>query len=163
VTVTHTEARPVGRPLLVTALVLYLVVLTWLVVWKLAEPWVGTASDRHLKLMPFVATATAGASRPIEVLGNVIVFVPFGLLLALLAPTRFWLSAATIALTSCGFELAQFVLATGITDTTDVITNTAGGVLGLAVVRATDLVLRAARADRDLRRRRRPRSAGWSP
>ncbi|GGI39062.1 hypothetical protein GCM10010988_22190 [Cnuibacter physcomitrellae] len=154
--------RPVGRALLVVALALYLVLLTWLVVWKLAEPSIGTAADRHLKLIPFVATSTAGASRPIEVIGNVVVFVPFGLLLGLLAPARLRLSAAAMALTSCGFELAQFVLAVGITDTTDVLTNTAGGVLGLAIVRLAALRGRSVRREGGLRPRRPARSAGWS-
>lgn len=160
---THAAARPPGRPLLVSVLVLYLVLLTWLVVWKLAEPYVGTAGDRHLKLVPFVATATAGASRPIEVIGNVVVFLPFGLLLGLLEPARPWLSAMVMAATSCLFELAQFVLAVGVTDTTDVLTNTAGGVLGLAVVRGAQLRILRSRAEDDVRERRRAGSGGWSP
>lgn len=147
---THSAARPVGRPFLAAVLVLYLVVLTWLVVWKLAEPYVGTAGDRHLKLIPFVATELAGASRPIEVVGNVMVFVPFGLLLGLLAPARFWLSALVMAATSCAFELAQYVLAVGVTDTTDVLTNTAGGVLGLVVIRLAE---RSARSGEPIRGR----------
>ena len=127
--------RVVGRALVVAVLVVYLVLLVWLVVWKLNEPFVGTAADRHLKLIPFVATSTAGASRPIEVIGNVLVFVPYGILLGLLRPSRPWLSTAAIAATSCAFEIAQYVLAVGVTDTSDVIANTAGGALGLVLAR----------------------------
>lgn len=50
--------RPSRAPrLLVAGLFLaYLVLLTWLIVWKLEVPFVGWGETRHLKLMPFVAS-----------------------------------------------------------------------------------------------------------
>lgn len=115
--------------------VTYLVLLTWVVLWKLEIPFVGDGTERQVKLVPFVATARAGASAPVEVLANVMIFVPFGVYLALLAPsTRWWRSAGMIAGASLAFEIVQYLLAVGRTDLTDVVANTAGGVLGLGLV-----------------------------
>ena len=115
--------------------VTYLALLTWVVLWKLEIPFVGDGTERQVKLVPFVATARAGASAPVEVLANVLIFVPFGGYLALLAPsTRWWRLAATIAGASLTFEIVQYLLAVGRSDLSDVVANTAGGVLGLALV-----------------------------
>jgi glycopeptide antibiotics resistance protein len=67
-------------------------------------------------------------------LDNVIVFIPFGLLLsASLKQTSFRQKLALIFLFSFSAEILQFVFAIGTTDITDVITNTFGGLLGLAL------------------------------
>ncbi len=128
------RAARTSRGMLAALFVVYLAVLAWLVLWKLHEPFVGTEGMRSLKLTPFVAAEGFGASRPPEVAGNVVVFVPFGLYLGLLAPRWSWLRvAAATGLTSLVFEIAQYVLAVGSTDASDVIANSAGGILGVAL------------------------------
>jgi glycopeptide antibiotics resistance protein len=115
--------------------VAYLLLLTWVVLWKLLVPFVGDGSERQVKLAPFVATAGAGPSALFEVLANVLLFVPFGVYLGLLAPsTRWWRLAVAIVGASFLFEVIQYVLAVGRSDLSDVVANTAGGVLGLALV-----------------------------
>jgi glycopeptide antibiotics resistance protein len=126
-----TARRPV---LLVVLFVISLVLLIWIVLWKLEVPYIGAAAGlpRPVKLVPFVATAQAGPSAPLEVAANVALFVPFGLYLGLLAPTwRWWHATALLAGSSLALETAQHVLSVGSFDTTDVITNTAGGLIGL--------------------------------
>ncbi|MFC8733966.1 VanZ family protein [Luteimicrobium sp. NPDC057192] len=135
------------RPWLVALFGVYLVLLVWLVLWKLDVPWVGSGARRTVKLVPFVATDQNGPSKPSEVLGNVLVFVPFGVYLGLLAPRRAWWwtwarALGVVALTSAALEAAQYVLAVGSTDVSDVLANTAGGVAGLVVVALVRLVLR---------------------
>jgi len=135
------------RPWLVALFAVYLVLLVWLVLWKLDVPWIGSGVRRTVKLVPFVATAQNGPSDPSEVLGNVLVFVPFGVYLALLAPHRPWWrtwarALGSVALTSAALEVAQYVLAVGSTDISDVLANTAGGVAGLVLVALVRLVLR---------------------
>jgi glycopeptide antibiotics resistance protein len=146
---TITPART--RPVLAALLAVYLVLLVWLVLWKLDVPWVGSPERRTVKLVPFVATAANGPSKPSEVLGNVLVFVPFGVYLGLLAPVRaswpaWWRtwprSVALVAVASAGLEVAQYVLAVGSSDVSDVLANTAGGVAGLVLVAVVRLVLR---------------------
>ncbi|GAA4852993.1 hypothetical protein GCM10023221_36080 [Luteimicrobium xylanilyticum] len=141
------RARTLTRAWLVALFGAYLALLVWLVLWKLHLPWVGTGERQAPKLVPFVATAENGPSQPSEVLGNVLVFVPFGVYLGLLAPARAWWrtwgrAVGVVALTSIGLEAAQYLLAVGSADVTDVLTNTAGGVVGLAVVALARAVLR---------------------
>lgn len=131
---TTVTERPGGRGAAAAAAALfaaYLVLLVWLVLWKLQLPWEAVPVQRSLKLVPFVAAEGYGASAVREVAGNVAVFVPFGLGLARLRPRLGWwrITAAAAGL-SAGLELAQFALAVGHTDLTDVLTNTAGALLG---------------------------------
>ncbi|SFR92433.1 Glycopeptide antibiotics resistance protein [Microbacterium sp. cf046] len=122
----------------------YLVLLTWLVVWKLHVPYIGDASVREIKLIPFVRTAGAGSNAPFEVIANVAVFIPFGVYLGLVVPSwRWWKAIFLIAGTSLAMELAQYVLAVGKTDVTDVIANTAGGLAGLGLISVARAALRS--------------------
>jgi glycopeptide antibiotics resistance protein len=123
------------RVALVTMLVVYLALLVWVVLWKFELPWVGTPAHRTIKLVPFVGTSEFGPSQPPEVVANVVLFVPFGLYLGILLPARRWpLAVLAFAATSVGLETAQYVFAVGSSDVSDVISNTAGGVLGLASI-----------------------------
>ncbi|WP_159601073.1 VanZ family protein [Agromyces humi] len=113
----------------------YLALLTWIVIWKLEIPFVGTGDLRQLKLVPFAPSACDGASAPSEVVVNVLLFVPFGVYLGLLAPAwSWWRSAAALAGASLAMEVVQYVLAVGSSDVTDLVTNTAGGLAGLGVL-----------------------------
>jgi glycopeptide antibiotics resistance protein len=113
---------------------LYLLLLAWIILFKLEVPYVGGEWNRGLKLVPFVRTTESGPSAPLEVLVNLALFVPFGVFLGVLAPRRrWWYRVGLIAATSCALEVAQYVLAVGRTDVTDVIVNTAGGLMGLGV------------------------------
>jgi len=119
---------------LIMAFALYMLLLVWIVLWKLELPWVGGV-DRVIKLVPFLATAEQGASRPSEVIVNLLLFVPFGLFLGLLAPWWSWHRLAGVtAVVSLALEAAQFVLAIGSTDVTDVLVNTAGALIGYGLV-----------------------------
>lgn len=123
------------RPFLVTLFGVYLVLLAWIVLWKLEVPWVGEAGHRVVKLVPFFATAGTGASNEVEVALNLLLFVPFGLFVGLLAPSwRWWRAAGVVAGASLALEVAQYVLAVGSSDVTDVVVNTAGGLAGVALV-----------------------------
>ncbi|MFK4804712.1 VanZ family protein [Microbacterium sp. ZW CA_36] len=124
---------------LIAALAIYVLLLVWIVLWKLELPWVGGV-DRVIKLVPFVATAEQGASRPSEVIVNLLLFVPLGLFLGLLAPRWSWRRLAGVAATvSLALEATQFVLAIGSTDATDVLVNTAGALIGFGLVAFTRL------------------------
>jgi len=127
------STRPPTRTALVALFVVYLVVLVWTVLWKLEVPWTG--GDTMVKLVPFVAADGAGASAPVEVVANLVLFVPLGIYLGLLAPRwPWWAAAGTIAGASVALEVTQYVLAVGRSDTTDVIVNTVGGLVGLGLL-----------------------------
>jgi glycopeptide antibiotics resistance protein len=124
-----------GRALLFLLFALYLVLLAWIVLWKLEVPHIGGGELRQIKLVPFVPSACDGASDLSEVIANVLLFLPFGLDLGLLAPTwPSWKTAGTVAGASLALEFAQYVLAVGSSDITDIITNTTGGLAGLGLL-----------------------------
>ncbi|SIN79297.1 VanZ family protein [Agromyces cerinus] len=132
--------RRAGRGILLPGLfALYLALLVWVVMWKLEVPYIGIGGLGQVKLVPFVSDDCNGASAPSEVIANIVLFIPFGLYLGLLAPTwPWWKAACAIAGASLALEVAQYALSVGSSDVTDLITNTAGGLIGLillAVVR----------------------------
>ena len=131
------QTKPQSRRLVVILFVIYLVLLTWTILWKLELPWVGEAAllPRPWKLVPFVAAGDAGASIPREILANVLLFVPFGVYLGVLAPSWQWWKAGGIFLgASLILEVLQHLLSTGSFDSSDVITNTVGGLAGLGLM-----------------------------
>ncbi len=128
-----------GRRILIGAFVVYLVLLAWVVLWKLETPWIGAAAGlpRPLKLVPFIASGDADASAPVEVIINIVIFVPFGLFVGALAPTLAWWKGGGIFLAaSLGLETTQHLISTGSFDTTDLLVNTFGGLLGSAICSA---------------------------
>lgn len=123
------------RRLVALSFVVYLVLLVWLVLWKLHTPYIGDAGSGSIKLVPFVSTATAGSSAPREALANVAVFVPLGLFLATLLPRWSWLGITAVAgFISASLEVTQYAWGIGVADITDVITNTTGALVGCIVV-----------------------------
>ena len=123
------------RPLLVVLFVVYLVLLAWIVLWKLELPHVGSGALRQLKLVPFAPSGEDEASAPLEVVANILFFVPFGIYLGLLAPSwQWWKTLLAVALGSVALELAQYVLAVGRSDMTDLVANTAGGLAGIGLL-----------------------------
>lgn len=123
------------RGLLAVLFVVYLALLVWVVMWKLEWPSVG-GGVRNVRLTPFVEASNGdGASQSMEVWGNLLLFVPLGVYLSLLAPTwSRWRLTILAASLSAGLEIAQYVLAVGRTDITDVIVNAAGAVVRMGLV-----------------------------
>ena len=127
--------QPARSGWLVVLFGVYLVLLVWIVLWKLEVPYIGGGGLRHIKLVPFVSTAEDGASEPLEVIANVVLFVPFGVYLGLIAPSwPRWRLGGVVAGTSLLFEVTQWVLSVGSCDITDLIVNTAGGLAGLGLL-----------------------------
>ena len=125
----------VSRRLLFVSFMVYLILLAWTILWKLEVPFVGRAELRSIKLIPYVANGSAGASGPVEAAANVALFVPFGVYLGLLAPKwSWWRTAAVFAGASVVLETLQYLFAVGSSDITDVIDNVAGGLVGAALV-----------------------------
>ena len=123
------------RGWLVALFVLYLLLLAWIVLWKLQMPYVGEGALRHIKLVPFAPTPEDGASDPLEVVANVVLFVPFGLYLGLISPSwPWWKLAGVVAGSSLLLEVTQWVLSIGSCDIADLIVNTAGGLAGLGLL-----------------------------
>lgn len=112
----------------------YLTVLLWLILFKFSFDIV-TVIEHHqtrtLNLIPFAGLSHTTVREMIE---NVAVFVPLGLLFGIATgPKRFWQKLGIISAVSLGVEIIQFIFGIGITDITDLITNTLGGLIGLSL------------------------------
>jgi glycopeptide antibiotics resistance protein len=109
----------------------YLVILLWLVLFKFSYDPIGVIRDfqtRRLNLIPF-ASAYKG-----EMISNIVAFIPLGVMLGVnFKQVGFRYKIAVIFAVSLAVETIQFALAIGVTDVTDMIMNTLGGFIGLAV------------------------------
>jgi glycopeptide antibiotics resistance protein len=117
-------------------LAVYILLLLWLVLFKFSFDFWGVVAyfqHRGLNLIPF-AGISRGTVR--EMIENFVVFLPFGLLLsASFKRVQLWRKLAVIGAVSVGVETLQYILAIGLTDITDVIMNTLGGLAGLLLYR----------------------------
>ncbi|MGI9822611.1 VanZ family protein [Agromyces sp. Marseille-Q5079] len=87
----------------------------------------------------------------LEFLANIVLFVPFGVLVPVVFPgLRPWMVVALGLLTSAGIELVQFVLPTRFPTVSDVVANTLGALIGCLWVAAVSRRAVRARAERDL-------------
>jgi len=114
-------------------LALYLLILLWLVLFKfsLNLSSVLDYQTRSLNLIPF---ADASRNNLRGWIYNIVIFIPFSLLLSVnLKRANFWRKLACVLILSLAIEITQFILMIGITDITDIITNTFGGFLGLVL------------------------------
>jgi glycopeptide antibiotics resistance protein len=109
----------------------YLFLLLWLVLFKFAYDPFAVIRDyqtRTLNLIPFAY------SRNSEMIANVLAFIPFGVMLGVnFKQLAFRYRIAAIFAFSVAVEIIQYLLAIGATDITDIIMNTLGGSIGLAV------------------------------
>jgi glycopeptide antibiotics resistance protein len=112
-----------------TILVLYLLFLLWLILFKLSlEMPVANYQMQTINFLPFINIQ----ENPREVIDNLIIFIPFGLLLGVnFKQMTLWRRLVYIFAFSISVELLQYAFAIGIADITDIITNTAGGLIGL--------------------------------
>ena len=113
----------------------YLFVLMWLVLFKFSyDPFavIREFQTRSLNLIPFTR------AHKNEMISNMIAFIPFGVMLGVnFKQAVFKNKILVIFAFSLVAEILQFVLAIGVTDITDIIMNTLGGIVGLA---AYDLI-----------------------
>jgi glycopeptide antibiotics resistance protein len=118
------------KPLSKVVLTVYLLTLLWLVLFKFSFDITFVLEEhqmRSLSMIPFT-----GHLR--EMADNLLIFIPFGLLLSVnFKQITFWQKLIVVSFFSIAIEAIQFILAIGITDTTDVIMNTLGGLFGLTL------------------------------
>lgn len=114
---------------------IYLVVLVWVVLFKMCFSIHHLPTVQSLNFVPFAQTAVIdGQLDYSEIIGNILIFVPFGMYLSMLNPS--WAVSMRVLMmvsTSLFFEISQYVLAIGGTDITDILGNTLGGVIGIGL------------------------------
>ncbi len=126
------------RGVLVTNLVAYLLMLVWVVLFHATLETLHSAFDPDfcsINLYPYF--------NGMESILNGLIFVPLGLYLGVLfegnAVAR---NVGLVVAVSFLLEIAQYILAVGATDVMDLINNTIGGALGLAICYAAKRILK---------------------
>jgi glycopeptide antibiotics resistance protein len=133
-------------------LALYIVTLVWIVLFKLTFNISKILHYQHrsLNLIPFAAPSRVhGRINYGEIILNCLFFIPLGLLLnvnfkkAGFLPKLFFIVGFSI----CA-ELIQYIFAIGATDITDVMMNTAGGVIGMKLYDLNNKYIKTEKLDR---------------
>lgn len=120
------------QQLTVGLLAVYLLVLTWIILLKLQFSFADLDRVCRINLIPLAGSRFPdGRINWSEIWCNLLVFLPMGVYVALLQPKRPVLAALGAAFgVSLSYEVLQFILAIGISDVTDLLSNTLGGGLG---------------------------------
>jgi len=113
----------------------YLAGLTWIILFKMQFSRQELPAIRNINLVPFGQPAmTNGTTDFDEIIGNLLAFVPFGIFTGMLLEKRlFLIKVVPVFFTSLAFEAAQYIFAIGASDITDLLMNTAGGIIGIVL------------------------------
>lgn len=111
----------------------YLILLAWIILMKTEFSFDHIYRVRSTNFIPFEGTAVYNNQLHYqEIYLNVLIFVPFGIYLSVLKPSwHFLQKAILIFLVSFSFESLQYIYAIGVTDITDLLGNTLGGIIGI--------------------------------
>lgn len=108
----------------------YLLILTWVVLFKFSYYPIAVirgVQTQSINLIPFTRSNNG------EMFANFAAFIPFGVMLGVcFKQITFRHKAAVVLAFSLALEVIQYALAIGVTDITDVILNSLGGIVGLA-------------------------------
>lgn len=108
----------------------YLMLLCWLVLFKLATSLNMIPSMRGINVIPFYYDKEVSFHAR-EVIYNAIIFVPAGLYFsAILSSKSIWFGTVVSAILSLFFEVIQWLFSIG---ASDIITNTIGGLCGMII------------------------------
>ena len=110
---------------------IYIFLVIWIILFKLAISIDQLPQFRSINLIPFYYPNKT-TYQIIEVLDNLIIFIPFGLYLKTLNID----SKRTVFLGflfSFSLELSQYIFCIGASDITDLITNTTGALVGVGI------------------------------
>ena len=133
-----------SKKITIGLLAFYLAALTWIIVFKMQFSFGDVGHMRNLNLIPFGESVIVNGEIDFnEMIGNVLAFIPFGVLAHVLWEGRPLVrQAAPIIFTSLLFETAQYILAVGMSDITDIITNSLGGTIGIGIAFGISRVFR---------------------
>ena len=113
---------------------IYLLALTWLILFKLQFSISVMREGRVLNLIPLLGSIDNGAVRFTEIINNILAFIPLGIYICMLkSKWPFVKKVLAITVLSLAYETAQFIFVIGRADITDVLSNTLGGVIGISV------------------------------
>lgn len=109
--------------------IIYIIILVWIILFKLSFNFSDIGRLRSVNLIPFKYDIETTFQLK-EVIDNILIFIPMGVLLKMLK----FDNKRTILfgfLTSFSFEIMQYMFQIGVSDITDIITNTTGTIIGM--------------------------------
>ena len=113
----------------------YLALVAWITLGP--APWRAEGNQAPLGVLTpsiWLDRATWSTGSSFEFTANILMFVPVGVLFAMLLGARRWLLALGAAtLLTCAIEVAQIPLDDRISDPRDLLANSAGAAIGLAL------------------------------
>ena len=142
----ETAKRPTSqRVVTIVLFAIYALVLMGVILFKFPFSYQEDSNGRVLNLIPLAGSFREdGVLRLGELVENVLIFVPFGLYLSMVARSwSFWKKTLLIFGVTVAFEVIQYVFVLGRADITDVLTNAIGGVLGIGVYALLTRALKA--------------------
>ncbi|GLG91164.1 VanZ family protein [Sellimonas catena] len=116
-------------------LIFYLIVLTWIIIFKLQFSFENLPHIRNINLIPFGESVIINGKMDFgEIIQNALAFIPFGVLMHVLWEEKPLIKQmAPVVAVSLLYEIIQFLFAVGATDITDVIANSLGGMIGIII------------------------------
>ena len=121
-----------SNKLIIVAFTLYVLLLIWIIVFKFILNLSYLKYIRTIKIIHFKANGVVNGMR--ETIINVVLFIPLGMYLKYLLKDRKFLSIVIISSTSLLFEILQYIFHIGVSDITDIIMNTIGGIIGMILM-----------------------------
>lgn len=115
--------------------IIYLVLLVWLIIFKLNFSLEEIEPIRRVNFNPFyyITKVPKGFSL-VELIANILIFIPFGFFLVGISGYKnLFGKMMFIVFVSVAFEIVQYIHAIGVSDITDVFANTIGGFIGLII------------------------------
>ncbi|OOG78296.1 VanZ family protein [Algoriphagus sp. A40] len=127
--------KPLLKPtqLTLALFAVYLIAIYWIIVLKFNISAYHDRIERSINLIPFREALLYQSKMDLnEILLNVFIFIPLGLYMGILGE-KWGIGKKVVQFFSLSFlfELSQYILKVGAFDVTDLINNTAGGMLGL--------------------------------
>ena len=124
--------------------IIYLLVLIWIIVFKMEFSIADINRIQNLNLNPYSAPARINGEIVYEeILFNILAFLPFGMYLGILSKKwNIFQCLFVFLLMSLSFEIIQYIFSIGASDVTDVINNVLGGIIGIILFRLLNLLIK---------------------
>jgi glycopeptide antibiotics resistance protein len=121
--------------LAIVLFVVYALLLVGIILFKFPFQYELTNSGRELNLIPFAGSfADHRGFGTGDIISNVLIFLPLGVYLSMFRSRwSFARRIVVVAATSVAFEAIQYAFGIGRSDITDVLCNTAGGLVGIGI------------------------------
>lgn len=115
--------------------IIYIVLLAWIILFKLQFSISQLDTVRSINLIPFYYKNEVNLTFHLkEVIENIAIFVPFGIYLCMFKhEPGLKIKVVILIVASLILETTQYIMAIGRTDITDLITNICGGLIGIGL------------------------------